>query len=142
MQWDDALPNAGFSTGPAESLYLPLDPRTGRPTVAAQMNDPHSLLHFVQGLVHLRRSTPALGTATSRRPLSVGYPLAYLRNETHLVVVNPLRRAMEVKVELPAGTAARHLYGNGATLDDGMVPLAGGLHCHVELSGGESQGQG
>ena len=142
MQWDDALPNAGFSTGPAESLYLPLDPRTGRPTVAAQMNDPHSLLHFVQGLVHLRRSTPALGTATSRRPLSVGYPLAYLRNETHLVVVNPLRRAMEVKVELPAGTAARHLYGNGATLDDGMV-RASGFGCAVfELSGGESQGQG
>ena len=28
MQWDDALPNAGFSTAPPDRLYLPQDPST------------------------------------------------------------------------------------------------------------------
>jgi maltose alpha-D-glucosyltransferase/alpha-amylase len=106
------------------------------------LEDRQSLLHFVQGLVQLRRSTPALGTATSRRLLSVGYPLVYLRNETHLVVVNPLRRATEVKVELPAGTTARHVYGNGAIVDAG-TGRADGFGCGVfELSRPENQRPG
>ncbi|MEK0155025.1 alpha-amylase family glycosyl hydrolase [Arthrobacter oryzae] len=130
MQWDDSLPNAGFSTAPAQDLYLPQDPDPQRPTVAAQMDDQQSLLHFVQGLVQLRKSTPALGTRTSRRLLSVGYPLVYLRNETHLVVVNPLRHATQAAVELPDGSALRHLYGNGVTVDDGGVH-AGAFSCGV-----------
>ena len=40
MQWDDARPNAGFSTAPADRLYLPQDPAPDRPTVAAQRDDP------------------------------------------------------------------------------------------------------
>jgi maltose alpha-D-glucosyltransferase/alpha-amylase len=122
MQWDGSLPNAGFSTAPAQELYLPQDPDPGRPTVAAQREDPQSLLHFVQGLVQLRKATPALGTGTSRRLLAVGYPLVYLRNETHLVVVNPLRRATRAEVELPADSTVRHLFGGGVTVDD-----AGGI---------------
>lgn len=68
------------------------------------------------------------------RLLSVGYPLVYLRNETHLVVVNPLRRAAQVALELPGGATARHLFGNGVKLDGGVV-TAGGFGCGVfELS--------
>ena len=134
MQWDGSLPNAGFSSAPAEQLYLPQDPDPERPAVAAQTEDPDSLLHFVRGLVRLRKSTPALGTRTSMRLLSAGYPLVYLRNETHLVVVNPLRRAAQVAVELPEGATARHLFGNGVRLDGGVVN-AGGFGCGVfELS--------
>ena len=36
MQWDDS-PNAGFSTAPAEDLYLPIDPSDDRPTVPGRM---------------------------------------------------------------------------------------------------------
>lgn len=134
MQWDDALPNSGFSTAPAENLYLPQDPAAGRPTAAAQKDDPDSLLHFVRGLVQLRRSTPALGTSASRKVLSAGYPLVYLRDETHMVVVNPLRRATEVTVEVLAGATARRLFGNGADIDDGVVRTSG-FGCGVfELS--------
>jgi maltose alpha-D-glucosyltransferase/alpha-amylase len=134
MQWDSSLPNAGFSAAAADTLYLPQDPDPERPTVAAQRNDPHSLLHFVRGLIQLRKSTPALGTTASRRLLSVGYPLVFLRNETHLIVVNPLRRATQATVQLPEGTKARHLFGNGARVDDG-VAHAGGFGCGVfELS--------
>ena len=110
MQWDNELPNAGFSDAPAQSLYLPQDPDNDRPTVAAQRKDPHSLLHFVRGLVQLRR-----------RVLSAGYPLVYLRNESHLVVVNPLRRPTQVKLESLAGSTARHLFGNGVGVDQDVV---------------------
>jgi glycosidase len=130
MQWDASLPNAGFSTAPAGELYLPQDPDAERPTVAAQMDDPESLLQFVRGLVRLRKSTPALGTRTSTQLLSVGYPLVYLKNGTHLVVVNPLRRATRVAVDLPGGSTARHLYGTGVTVDDGGV-RAGGFGCGI-----------
>lgn len=134
MQWDGSLPNAGFSSAPAEQLYLPQDPDPERPAVAAQREDPDSLLHFVRGLVRLRKSTAALGTGTSTRLLSVGYPLVYLRNETHLVVVNPLRHSTTVAVDLPEGPTARHLFGNGVRLDGGVV-TAGGFGCGVfELS--------
>lgn len=121
MQWDNTQPNAGFSTAPAEDLYLPQDPDAGRPTVAAQRNDPHSLLHFVRGLMQLRQSIPALRTSAPRRLLAVGYPLVYLRDETYLVILNPLRRPAQVRVELPAGTAPRRLYGHGSRLDGGVV---------------------
>ena len=130
MQWDSSLPNDGFSTAGAEELYLPQDADAARPTVAAQRDDPGSLLHFVRSLVQLRKSTPALGTAASRRVLSAGYPLVYLRNGTHLVVVNPLRRATEARVELPAHATARLLLGSGVKLDGGAV-TAGPFGCGI-----------
>ena len=78
MQWDDG-PNAGFSTAPAERLYLPVDPAPDRPTVAAQRADPGSVLHLVRRLIALRRATPALGLAGATEVLHAGYPLVYLR---------------------------------------------------------------
>ena len=130
MQWDGSLPNAGFSTAPADSLYLPQDPDDDRPTVAAQRDDSGSLLNFVRGLLALRQTTPALGTGASRRMLSIGYPLVYVRNETHLVVVNPLGRVAEAAIELPAGMRSRHLFGKGVDVQDGLV-RAGAFGCGV-----------
>jgi glycosidase len=90
MQWDDG-PNAGFSTADPSRLYLPVDPDPTRPTVAAQEQDPNSTLNLVKRLIALRKSTPALGSRVAIRVLHEGYPFAYLRGETHLVVVNPQR---------------------------------------------------
>ena len=87
MQWDDG-PNAGFSTADPFRLYLPVDPDPARPTVAAQEPDPHSTLNLVRRLVALRKATPALGSRPAPM-LHEGYPLAYVRGDTHLVVVNP-----------------------------------------------------
>ncbi|HYO31572.1 MAG TPA: alpha-amylase family glycosyl hydrolase [Nocardioidaceae bacterium] len=96
MQWDDDLPNAGFSTADPSRLYLPVDADAGRPTVAAQEQDPTSTLNFVRRLVALRRSTPALGSRASTRVLNEGYPFVYMRGDTHLVVVNPRRDSAEL----------------------------------------------
>jgi maltose alpha-D-glucosyltransferase/alpha-amylase len=56
-----------------------------------QEQDPNSTLNLVKRLIALRKSTPALGSRVATRVLHEGYPFAYLRGETHLVVVNPQR---------------------------------------------------
>jgi len=67
MQWD-ATPNAGFSSAEAGALYSPVIARDGFApadvNVAAQKDDPTSLLHFVRGLVSLRKAHPVLATGT------------------------------------------------------------------------------
>jgi glycosidase len=47
MQWDSNI-NAGFSTAPADKIYIHLDPDPNRPTVAAEDKDPNSLLNYVR----------------------------------------------------------------------------------------------
>jgi glycosidase len=118
MQWDDG-PNAGFSTADPARLYLPVDPDPQRPTVAAQENDPASTLNLVRGLSALRRATPALRAGASTRVVNEGYPFAYVRGETHLVVVNPRREpaTMDVRATLLWGSGieatARELHIDG-----------------------------
>jgi alpha-glucosidase len=118
MQWD-ATGNAGFSSGSADSLYLPVDPDPGRPTVAAARADEGSVLHLVRRLIALRRATPALGTAGSTEVLHAGYPLVYRRGGTHLVVVNP--SGYGVQAALPGVGAGRPLFGAGVTVTGGSV---------------------
>lgn len=122
MQWDSSA-NAGFSTAPAEALYLPVDPDAARPTVAAQRADPASLLHQVRALIAARRTTPALGTAGSLRVLHAGYPLVYLRGGTHLVVVNPSRGTVTAPLppDLDLSRARCLLGGEGVKLGPGEV---------------------
>jgi maltose alpha-D-glucosyltransferase/alpha-amylase len=114
MQWD-AGPNAGFSTAAPSRLYLPVDPSPDRPTVAAQRDDPASTLHLVRRLLALRKATPALGGRAGTRVLSAGYPFAYLRDGSHLVVVNPRREAATATVAGACG--ARALLAEGVDLD-------------------------
>jgi glycosidase len=95
MQWDDS-PNAGFSTAPADRLYLPLDPDPARPTVAAQRADDRSLANLVRRLIELRKANPELGPAGALDVLHDGYPLAYLRGDRFLIVVNPVGRSVSV----------------------------------------------
>jgi alpha-glucosidase len=119
MQWDDG-PNAGFSSGPPERLYLPVDPATDRPTVAAQLADEGSLLHLVRRLIALRRSTPALGLAGSLEVLHAGYPFVYLRGGTHLVVLNPSARIAAAELPRVSGVG-QLLVGAGVTVTPGAV---------------------
>jgi glycosidase len=125
MQWDDDQPNAGFSSAPADRLYLPQDPDPGRPTVAAQQDDPDSTLNRVRRLVRLRRETPALRTAAATTVLSRGYPLAYLRGEDHLVVVNPAREPVSVSPAELAGREAVALEVSGVDVRDGLIKADG-----------------
>jgi maltose alpha-D-glucosyltransferase/alpha-amylase len=100
MQWKPGA-NAGFSSAPADRLYLPIDGDPARPDVATQRADAGSLLNLVRELIALRREHAEFGPAASLEVLYDGYPLAYVRGGRFLVVVNPSSR----RVELPHGRA-------------------------------------
>ena len=122
MQWD-AGPNAGFSSADPSRLYLPIDPDSQRPTVEAQERDPASTLNLVRRLVALRRSTPALGARSDTRVVHEGYPFAYVRGGTHLVVVNPGRDPAVLTVAVLVG--AEPLLVQGISLQGETVTAAG-----------------
>jgi len=134
MQWTDSRPNAGFSLAQPEDLYLPQDQAEDRPTVEGQQDDHDSLLHFVRRLIHLRRSIPHLRTGRPREVLAVGYPLAYLRGGTHLIVINP--RAVSAKVTLDSTplTDAQILLSDGLELHGGLISVAGHGYGIIALS--------
>lgn len=58
MQWD-ATPNAGFSAADA-APWLPVAPDAAEVNVAAQADDPDSLLTLTRRLLRLRREHPVL----------------------------------------------------------------------------------
>jgi glycosidase len=93
MQWD-ASPNAGF-TPPQVQPWLPIAADAGRANVAAQADDPDSLLTLTRRLLRLRREHPALsagsfaafgsspeGTFAFRRVAPDGRPLIVVLNLT------------------------------------------------------------
>ena len=125
MQWDDALPNAGFSDAEMDRIYLPQDPEAYRPTVAAQLADPTSLLHTVRRLLALRAATPALGVGADQEVLVADYPFTYLRGGSHLVVVNPRREPASAEVGDLAGRTVERLDGSGVEVDGGRISAAG-----------------
>jgi maltose alpha-D-glucosyltransferase/alpha-amylase len=122
MQWDGGV-NAGFSTAEADALYLPIDPDPERPNVADHLVDPASTLHLVRTLIALRREHPALGGRSSSEVVHGGYPLAYVRGGTHLVVVNPREDAASVDIDRMA--RAQLLLGEGARVDGSTVTIEG-----------------
>jgi len=106
MQWDSST-NAGFSSAPAEKLYIPLDPSNKRPTVQAQQQNKKSLYHEIQKLIKIRQEHEAL---QSRGEIEFvfakkdEYPLAYVRSsgegEKILVIINPSEKEVSFPCDL------------------------------------------
>lgn len=100
MQWNSST-NAGFSSAPADKLYIPLDCSDDRPTVEKEMSDENSLYNEIKKLIKIRKSHTALlskGEIEFVFAQKDSYPLAYLRsddNEKILVVVNPANRTVQ-----------------------------------------------
>lgn len=124
VQWDTSV-NAGFSTAPADRLYLPVDPDPDRPDVASQRADPSSTLHTVRRLIALRRATPALRARGTTEVLATGYPFAYVRGGTHLVVVNPRREPAQLDLGARLTCEPTALEALGVTVTDGVVRADG-----------------
>jgi len=129
MQWSKEK-NAGFSTAPAEKLYLPIDPSELRPDVATEENDPASMLNFTRGLLKLRREHPALANAADFQPLYAEknkYPFVYLRlagTDRIIVAINPAERACTAALgEVIKLTALRPLLVQGAAFHDGCLEM-------------------
>jgi len=133
MQWTPDR-NAGFSTADPGKLYLPLIQSLvhhyGHVNVEAQLAQPTSLLHWVRGMLTVRRSHPALGHGDLvMLPSENEAVLAFLRHsatETILVVANLAATPRASRVTLPshAGWAARDAFGGApfpAVPDDGTL---------------------
>jgi maltose alpha-D-glucosyltransferase/alpha-amylase len=94
MQWA-AGRNLGFSSADPSNLYLPVDPATDAPNVAAQERDADSLLNRVRRLIALKHSEPALAAYAELVPLYAkpnACPFVYARasgDHVLLMLFNP-----------------------------------------------------
>src|SRR5271166_4828269 len=129
MQWSREK-NAGFSTAPAEKLYLPIDGAEFPPNVATEENDPASMLNFTRALLKLRREHPALANAADFQPLYAEkneYPFVYLRaagTERIIVAINPAERACTAALgDVTKRTPIRPLLVQGAAFRDGRLEM-------------------
>ncbi len=89
MQWDNGK-NHGFSD--SDTPYLPTDERPGAPTVAAQLEDPDSVLSFTRQLIRLYHDTAALHANAGFDVVAAGYPFVFTRRadgKTVYVAINP-----------------------------------------------------
>jgi len=96
MQWDGG-PGAGFTTG---KPWLPVSADYARLNVAAQSEDPRSLLSLYRRLIALRQSEPALMVGSYSPIPAEGDVIAYVREhggQRFLVVLNLGAEAASVK---------------------------------------------
>jgi len=108
MQWTPDR-NAGFSTADPGQLYLPLVQSLvhhyGHVNVEAQLAQPTSLLHWVRGMLSVRRQHPAMGRGEFHVLRGDNDAvLAFLRRDEHetlLVVANLAATARAATVQLP-----------------------------------------
>ncbi|ROS78441.1 maltose alpha-D-glucosyltransferase [Cellulomonas sp. PhB143] len=138
MQWTPDR-NAGFSTADPGKLYLPLIQSLvhnyQHTNVEAQLVQPTSLLHWVHGMLAVRRQHPTFGTgdfvALEADDESV---LAFLRRspqETLLCIVNLSATARSARIAVPtlAGAGLSDVFGGAAfppvSEDGGVVVTLG-----------------
>ncbi len=134
MAWD-ASPSAGFSAAPLSELWLPLHPGHERINVAAQWDDPASLVALYRRLLTLRRARPALH-AGAYRPLDDVPPsvFAYERGGGGAALLVGLNFAGEAtELPLPEGTRWRRLLSTHASTHVAPEPM--GSH---DLTTGET----
>ena len=100
MQWSQG-PNLGFSTCEKEDLYLPVDESADAPTVAAQENDPDSLLSTLRAVLALRHREKGLQADGIFQVIcsEPGKPFVYRRGEL-ILALNTTGEALSVSAKL------------------------------------------
>lgn len=100
MQWTKGK-NAGFSTGEADALYLPVDPAADAPSVESQEAEADSLLHTVRALLALRHAEEDLQADAEFAAVyaeSGKLPFVYRRGDI-LIAVNPSTETVTAPVD-------------------------------------------
>lgn len=131
-----ATPGAGFTTG---RPWLPVGDGNRARNVAAQRDDPASMLTLHRRLLRLRRQTPALVTGAYHRVEAAGDVLAYVRPDPGgrwLVALNlgPSPARLAVPGPSPAGRVALSTHpGRDGQPVGGSLELAGDEGVVVQL---------
>lgn len=137
MQWDSSA-NAGFSSAPAEKLYIPIDPDPERPTAEAQMKDADSLRSEVKKLIGVRQAHQALQSLGEIEFVcdgAPGKPLAYIRSsgdERILVIVNPTDNTADITVNGTPGETV-YSFGGAPVISGNSVRINGGSAAFVKI---------
>jgi len=122
MQWDDTA-NHGFSTADAQNIYLPVDTAADAPTVAAQADDPDSLLNSVKSLLAFRHAHADLNADA---PFKVLYapkakddyrPFVWQRGDL-ICAVNPAGVSIELPLELAEDLKIQYTIGKAEIVND------------------------
>ena len=122
MQWDDTA-NHGFSTADAQDIYLPVDTAADAPTVAAQADDPDSLLNSVKSLLAFRHAHTDLNADA---PFKVLYapkakddyrPFVWQRGNL-ICAVNPAGVSIELPLELAEDLKIQYTIGKAEIVND------------------------
>lgn len=127
MQWDTSE-NAGFSTAPAEKLYIRQDESLDRPNVVSQKADENSLYNEVRRLIHVRLANAPLlskGSIDFVYAERNRYPLAYVRganNERILVVINPSAKLCSFAYDV-AISETLYSFGGEIAVDSGIISV-------------------
>ena len=110
MQWNDG-PNAGFSGADPQKLYAPVidDPVYGyrRVNVAAQRDDPDSLLNAIRHMIHARKAQPALADGALRWLDEAPDAVLGFQREKAGDVFLALHNLSGAAVDVPLGAFAR-----------------------------------
>lgn len=123
MQWNKRE-NAGFSTAPADRLYLPVDDSPGAPCVEEQAEKKDSLLNTVRTVIKLRHENPCM---QADGPLEVvyaernRYPFVFRRGGL-LFAFNPSALGAEAPVR-PQGTPV-FAVGGKAVFEEKSIRMA------------------
>ncbi|HVU31972.1 MAG TPA: alpha-amylase family glycosyl hydrolase [Opitutaceae bacterium] len=126
MQWSTGK-DLGFSTAPADKLYLPVDAAPDAPNVAAEEKNPASLLNRVRRLIALHKHERALSNYAEFVPLYARpdtYPFVYARASGPDVIVaffNPADREVTASFDFDATNRDRTLLA-GRELTLGQSP--------------------
>jgi alpha-glucosidase len=137
MQWDGG-PQAGFTTG---TPWLPIAADYPAVNVAAQRDDPASLLTLYRRVLGLRRATPALAVGAYAPLAADGDVLAYVRThraQRYLIVLNlgsqPQRWAAHQSAVRGRVMLSTHLDRAGEAVG-GAIELRGDEGVVVRLEG-------
>lgn len=125
MQWDESE-HAGFTTG---KPWLTVNPRYREINAREELENPHSVFHFYQRLIAMRKQHPVMAGGTYRQLLQDDPDLiVYLREteeEQWLVVCNFYGSRRDMPAELGSFLAsgkAELLFGNYAFRGDAPSP--------------------
>jgi alpha-glucosidase len=125
MQWDSSA-NAGFNSG--AKPWLPVAPDYTTRNVAAQRNDPNSVLNFYRTLIAERRTNPALAGDMAMVDRNNPDVLSYVRTgggKRLLTVLNFGGNATDLTLtQLGGGKPGRVIVQNKATLSGAGIHLA------------------